>query len=135
MKKIKLVLDTNVLIYGINEDSEHFKTVRDVLEDKNYSFHITTKTISEFVSVLSKINRYDVIEKELPILLGGNYNIIHSNKKSAKIFQNLIKKYRPKGNRVFDIEIVSVMLSKGLKRIYTFNKKDFASIEEINIFE
>jgi predicted nucleic acid-binding protein len=132
MRKIKLVLDTNALIYGINEDSEFFERVRGVLEDRQYSFFITTKTISEFVSVLSKLDRYDVIENELPSIL-ENYTIIYPNKKSTRIFQDLIKKYRPIGNRVFDIEIVSIMLSKKLKNIFTFNTRDFISIEEINV--
>jgi len=89
MRKIKLVLDTNALIYGINEDSEFFERVRGVLEDRQYSFFITTKTISEFVSVLSKLDRYDVIENELPSIL-ENYTIIYPNKKSTRIFQDLI---------------------------------------------
>ena len=133
MRKTKLVLDTNVLIYGINEDSEFFERVREVLEDRQYSFFVTTKTISEFVSVLSKLDRYDVIENELPSIL-SNYTIIYPNKKSTRIFQDLIKKYRPIGNRVFDIEIVSIMLSKKLKNIFTFNTRDFIAIEEINVF-
>jgi predicted nucleic acid-binding protein len=132
MRKTNLVLDTNVLIYGINEDSEFFDRVREVLEDRQYSFYVTTKTISEFVSVLSKLNRYDVIENELPSIL-NNYTIIYPNKKSTKIFQELVKKYRPRGNRVFDIEIVSIMLSKKLKNIFTFNTRDFISVAEINV--
>lgn len=132
MRKTKLVLDTNVLIYGINEESEFFERVREVLENRHYSFYVTTKSISEFISVLSKLDRYDVIENELPSIL-DNFTIIYPNKKSTRIFQNLIKKYRPIGNRVFDIEIVSIMLSKKLKNIFTFNTRDFISIEEVNI--
>jgi predicted nucleic acid-binding protein len=132
MRKTNLVLDTNVLIYGINEESEFFDRVREVLEDRQYSFYVTTKTISEFVSVLSKLDRYDVIENELPSIL-NNYTIIYPNKKSTKIFQELVNKYRPRGNKVFDIEIVSIMLSKKLKNIFTFNTQDFISVAEIYV--
>ncbi len=47
MKKNKVVLDTNVLIYGINEDSEFFHKVRNILSSHEYDFYITTKAISE----------------------------------------------------------------------------------------
>jgi predicted nucleic acid-binding protein len=67
--KTKLVLDTNILVYGINEESEYFDKIRKVLDDNRYSFYVTTKTISAFVSVLSKLKKYDIIETELPTIL------------------------------------------------------------------
>lgn len=69
MKRTRLVLDTNILIYGINEESIYFEEIRNRLESNRYSFFVTTKTVSEFVCVLSKLKRYDVIEKELPVIL------------------------------------------------------------------
>jgi predicted nucleic acid-binding protein len=132
MKKNKVVLDTNVLIYGINEDSEFFHKVRNILSSHEYDFYITTKAISEFVSVLSKLERYDIIEKELPVIL-GDFKIIYPDKKSLKIFWNLLRKYRPTGNRVFDVEIVSLMLAKKIKNLFTINIKDFRHIEEIEL--
>jgi hypothetical protein len=50
-----------------------------------------------------------------------------------KIFWNLLRKYRPTGNRVFDVEIVSLMLAKKIKNLFTINIKDFRHIEEIEL--
>lgn len=122
MKRTKLVLDTNILIYGINEESRYFEEIRNLLESNQYSFFVTSKTISEFVSVLSKLERYDVIEEELPVIL-SRFRIIYPNKRSIRIFQKLIKKYKPIGNRVFDMELFSV------------NVRDFRDIEEIRLKE
>ena len=134
MKKTKLVLDTNILVYGINEESEYFDKIRKVLDDNRYSFYVTTKTISEFVSVLSKLKKYDIIETELPTIL-NRFKILFPSMKSILIFRKLIEKYKPIGNRVFDIEIVSVMLSKKLKDLFSFNRTDFESIEEIELMD
>ena len=134
MKKTKLVLDTNILVYGINEESKYFEKIRNVLDDSRYSFYVTTKTISEFVSVLSKLKKYDIIEAELPTIL-DQFKILFPTMKSICIFRELIKKYKPIGNRVFDIEIVSVMLSKKLKNLFSLNRNDFENIEEIELMD
>lgn len=134
MKKTKLILDTNILVYGLNEDSKYFSKIRDVLDTNRYSLFITSKTISEFVSVLSKLKRYDVLENELPTIL-NQFKIIFPNKRSVHIFQELVKKYKPVGNRVFDIEIVSIMLSKKINKLFSFNIKDFQDVEEITLID
>ena len=104
MKKTKLVLDTNVLIYGINEESRYFEDIKSVVENPRYHIYVTSKQISEFICVLSKLGRYDVIENELPVIL-NQFKVIFPNKRSVRIFQELINKYKPVGTRVFDIEI------------------------------
>ncbi len=134
MRKTKVVLDTNILVYGINEESIYFDRIREVFEGNRYSFFVTTKVITEFVSVLSKLGRYDIIENELPSIL-SQFKSIYPNRKSIGIFQRLIKKYKPVGNRVFDIEIVSVMLSKRIRKLFTFNVRDFEGIDEIELID
>jgi predicted nucleic acid-binding protein len=104
------------------------------LESQQYVFFITSKTISEFISVLSKLKRYDVIEQELPVIQ-KQFKIIFPNKSSLRVFNKLIKKYKPIGNRVFDLEIVSVMLSKKIKNLFTINIKDFKDVEEITLLD
>lgn len=132
MKKTKLVLDTNILIYALNEDSEFFQKTREVLEDNEYSFFITTKTVTEFVSVLSKLGEQQIIDNELPKVL-NRFKILYPNKKSLQFFQDLVKNYQPKGNRVFDFEIVSVMMARKINKLFTFNGKDFKQINEIEL--
>jgi hypothetical protein len=47
----------------------------------------------------------------------------------------LIKKYKPAANRVYDIEIISIMHANGIIDISTFNDKDFEMVEEIKIYK
>ncbi len=55
--------------------------------------------------------------------------------KSLVLFEKLVQQYQSKGNVVFDIEIVSIMLDNGVDQIAPFNKKDFINITEVHILE
>ncbi len=43
----KILIDTNVLIYSIDEDSEFFESSRKMLFDDNYEIYTTSKNLSE----------------------------------------------------------------------------------------
>jgi predicted nucleic acid-binding protein len=105
----KVVLDTNVFIYAIDNSSEHHQYASRILADNKIELYTTSKNISEYFAVCSKIkinhqkmmDFYEDIKASVMILFTTNDSLVH--------FEKLIKKYKPKGNQVFDIEIVSVM--------------------------
>jgi len=129
--KSKVVLDTNILIYALDSGSIHHDFAVKFIES-HHNCYITTKTVSEFVAVLSKMGLYNVVENELGKITSA-FTVITPNEKSLDIFKELILKYHPKGNRVYDFEIVSVMLAHGIKKIATINVDDFKDIKEIEI--
>ena len=45
----------------------------------------------------------------------------------------MLQKYNPKGLKIHDFEIVSIVLANEINQIATFNIKDFESIEEISL--
>jgi len=53
--------------------------------------------------------------------LKENCNILKPTDRSLDVFETLIKKYKPRGNRVYDIEIVSIMLANEIKKVATAN--------------
>lgn len=75
---------------------------------------------------------YPQIIKEVNGFL-KKFMIIYPENESLAIFKKLFNKYRPKGNKVYDIEIASIMLANKIKKIATFNKTDFADIKEVEI--
>ena len=132
---INVLTDTNVLVYGIDQKSKFNKAACDILNNKDNNLFVTTKNISEYFSVCTKLQ----MEKDV---IWGFYNDIKENitvlfpdTKSLDFFETLIKKYNPIGNQVYDIEIVSVMLANKIKRIATFNEKDFNNIKEIELYD
>ncbi len=44
----KVLVDTNILVYGIDEDSTFFKRARKILEQETHQLVTTSKNLSEF---------------------------------------------------------------------------------------
>ena len=129
----KVVIDTNILIYSILEDNKYYIESRNLIKNNFHNIVLTSKNISEFIVVLTKMNiDYSTINEHLR-LLKDNFKLLYPDDKSIESFYKLIDKYKPKGNKVYDIEIVSILLANGVNKIATFNKSDFQDITEIEI--
>ncbi|HNZ27240.1 MAG TPA: PIN domain-containing protein [Spirochaetota bacterium] len=128
----KIVLDTNILIYSIDRNSIYYEFSNKLIN--SYDCFITSKNITEFVNVLSKNKNieYSFIEKKF-LSLYNNFTVLYTNKNSLEIFKDFVIKYKPVGNKIFDIEIASIMLSSGIDTIGTVNKSDFENMTEIKI--
>ena len=131
-----VLLDTNILLYAIDEESKYFKSVQRLLSSATINFFTTSKNISEFLSVITRIPNSSIsVEKALFILndFQNSFGILYPTEESNVIFIDLLKKYTPHGLKIHDYEIVSIALSNKIKNIATINKKDFERIEEINL--
>jgi predicted nucleic acid-binding protein len=45
----------------------------------------------------------------------------------------LLKKYKIKGAKIFDLQLVATMLSSNITCLYTYNKEDFLCFEGIRV--
>lgn len=52
---IDVLVDTNMLIYAMDKSSIHHDRASEVLLDRNHNLFTTTKNISEFFAVSSKL--------------------------------------------------------------------------------
>jgi predicted nucleic acid-binding protein len=129
----KIVIDTNVLIYGRDQSSAFHQNAVKVLTDVSSELYVTTKTISEYFAVCTKLgikerdiwNFFEDLKRNTSFLMPDSESLIQ--------FEDLITKYKPIGNRVYDMEIVSVMLSNGIQKLATANVIDFQAVKEIEI--
>ncbi len=48
----KVLLDTNVLIYSIDEESKYFKKAQNLISEQNRDLFTTSKNLSEFLPSL-----------------------------------------------------------------------------------
>jgi len=48
------LVDTNLLIYSIDEKSEYFSKSRDFLSNSNNNLFTTSKNLSEFLTVITR---------------------------------------------------------------------------------
>lgn len=136
--KNKVLLDTNILVYAVDESSDFHIRSWEILNNNNYQFYLSPKNISEFISVVTRSTKPMLsVESAVEIIdtARKNYSVLYPNNSSLDILSNLLKKYKAKGLRVYDLEIISVALANNIETIATFNYKDFDRITEIKTIQ
>ena len=131
-----VLFDTNLLLYAIDEDSKYFNSVQELLNDNSLNLYTTSKNISEFLSVITRIPNSSISIKEALSIVEefqSTFKILYPTEKSFAIFINLLNKYTSSGLKIHDYEIISIALSNKIKNIATVNQKDFSGIEEIKL--
>lgn len=132
---IDLLVDTNILIYAMEKSSVFNPSAKSILNNPLYNIFITSKNISEFFAVSSKQKIDSKVSSDYFKEIKANAKILFPSESSLLIFETLIQQYQPKGNQVYDIEIVSIMMANHIKHVATFNQKDFKNIHEIQILD
>ncbi|MFQ5648496.1 MAG: type II toxin-antitoxin system VapC family toxin [bacterium] len=109
----ELLVDTNILVYAIDEDSEFFAKSRFILSKTDCQLCTTSKNFAEFLAVttrgqnsLSMGDALEVIEDYLSLL-----TVLFPNDHSFEVFRELLSKYQPAGLKVHDFEIISIALA------------------------
>ena len=132
---INILIDTNVWIYVMDKDSIFNQPAKSILSNPIHNLFITSKNISEFFAVTSKLKMPFESSFNFYQELKNNSKILFPSEKSLLIFERLIQQYQPKGNQLFDMEIVSIMLDNDINHIATFNQKDFINIPEVEVLK
>jgi predicted nucleic acid-binding protein len=134
----KLLVDTNILIYGIDEDSKFFGKSRQILDHLDYQLVTTSKNLVEFLTVVTRSSGYGLkTEKALEILdeIIQKIQIIYPSQDSLAILLELTRRYQPTGLKIHDFEIISIGLASGIYDVATFNEKDFRAVNEISLLD
>jgi len=134
----KLLVDTNILIYGIDEDSKFFDQSRNILDHSDYQLVTTSKNLVDFLTVVTRASGYDFkTDRALEILdeIIQGVQIIYPSQDSLAILLELTRRYRPSGLKIHDYEIMSIGLASGIYDVATFNKKDFQAVNEILLLD
>ena len=131
----KLLLDTNVLIYSIDEGSKYFKKTQNLFSEQ-FELYTTSKNLSEFLSVITRIPKNPLSLDDALLIVEDFTNamtILYPDDESFLIFQDLLRKYRPVGLKIHDYEILSIGLANRITAVATFNEKDFGEVKEIRL--
>ncbi len=131
-----ILLDTNLLIYAIDEDSKYYNSVQNILFAESNNLFTTSKNISEFLSVVTRYPDKSISIKDALVVINefkSIFTILYPSEQSNLIFLDLLKKYSPHGLKIHNFEIISIALSHNIENIATVNRKDFSGIKEINL--
>ncbi len=132
---IDLLLDTNIFIYAYDRSSPFHHRSAALFNSDKLRLFTTTKNITECVAVMTKLDYPKVHIEQLLEDISNNIIVLYPSAASLQIFESLFKKHAPRGNRVFDLEVASIMLSNGVASIATINVADFVRIEGVELFE
>jgi len=131
----KLLVDTNLLAYSVDEESAFFERADQLLYHSGYELFTTSKNIAEYLCAMTRIDGAGALPEVLADVqdFKKSITILYPNKGSSTIFEKLLLKYMPAGKRIHDFEIIAIGLANGITQIATVNTKDFKGVEEISI--
>ena len=134
---IKVLVDTNVLIYSIDEESRYFEKSHNLMLNDEIELFTTSKNLSEFLAVITRVP-HNLLTIEEALVVAKEFtslcNILYPSPGSYSLFKNLLLKYKPTGLKIHDFEIISIGLAHNINSIATINVKDFDEISEINFY-
>ncbi|OGC51752.1 hypothetical protein A2982_00515 [candidate division WWE3 bacterium RIFCSPLOWO2_01_FULL_39_13] len=132
---MKTLLDSNILIYSLNEDSElHDRSIEYLRKHDSY---ITLQNVSEtyrsitseklFSNPFSPRNAIKAIDQIIKIL-----PVLYPSEETYQILKKLIAKYKIKSYAVFDALIVAMMIEYNVDQIATNNDSHFRKYKEVS---
>ena len=135
------LLDANVLIYAEQDQSPHYlasKSLRDRALTGDVAACISPQVLNEFYAIVTNPARVDEpLSAQEAIDQITKY---YRSKRLAKIYPGptiiqrelaLLKAHPVAGPDIHDLHLVATMLENGVRRIYTFNTRDFDSFSEM----
>lgn len=143
MKSTSLI-DTNVIVYALNTESQFHKQSKKVLDDAlngKIQASICDKSLFELYAIITDGKRVEhpiTINEAIDIikiLINSEIHILLSDETSVTKTFELAKKYKIIKQNIFDYVLVGMMLSNGINQLYTYNHKDFSKIKEITLIE
>lgn len=138
MNNDKALVDTNILVYAIDEDSQYYEKSHQFLFDANYQVYTTSKNLVEFLTVVTRNPNISLpIEDALSSVKDyeNMLKILYPSKSTFTKFKELLEKYKPTGLKIHDYEIAGISLANKIEQIATFNVKDFEEITEIKVIK
>lgn len=134
--KRNALLDTNVLMYAVQDDSDFYERSQAVLNDSSLNLFTTSKNLVEFVVAITKGEQpLATVNEALDMIeaFEDQLHVLYPNLASLMEFERLVSIYQIKGLRVHDVEIAAIGLANGVSTIATFNTDDFKGIQEITL--
>lgn len=138
-----ILLDTNVLVYALDSQSEHHVPSRKTLERAAHvgsNLCIAQQNLAEFYAVVTDRRRVRVplaprvaVETMKSLMSMPSLALLPVPAGVSLQFLDLVGKHGILAQHAFDALLVATMLGNGVSRICTFNRVHFQPFEEIEV--
>jgi len=134
------LIDTNILIYAYNTDSELHEPALNLMQEAingEMDAYIADKTLYEFYAIVTDNKRVEnpvepseAIEV-IEFIRNSKIEVILPTIKTISILTQLLEKYNIRKQKIFDAVLAAMGIENNIKIILTRNDKDFDFYEEI----
>lgn len=134
-------LDTNILVYAADASfllHSAACTVRDHAAAEHQEVRLCYSVLLEFFAVVTDSRRVGnplsptEAWREVDAYL-STFEVLYPDEGSFAQLGKLANQYQITRQTIFDALIVAMMIQHGVKGIYTDNRKDFATFDEIEV--
>ena len=137
-----IFIDTNVLIYLINENSSFHTSALKIFNNliNTSQLWISRQIIREYFAVTSKTGfvEYPLSSSEIIYdikIFETIFDITDENFNTTTHLLELIEKYDISGVKIHDTNIVASMIQYGISHLFTYNITDFNIFDEIALID
>src|SRR5262245_35988159 len=131
----RTLIDTNILVYALYQQSEYHQASRAVLnsaEAADAGLCLVPQSLSEFYAVVTHPRRVTPAQDpfsalaaiEAMIALPG-IALLQTPADIGFQWMELIRQRPVLAHHIFDVQLIAAMLGNGVRRIITFNTDDF----------
>lgn len=139
-----MLIDTNILLYSVNESSEEFSQVHKFLENRiksSDSLHITWINVYEFLRVATHPKIFDrpltpmeAWSNIVSLIDHPNFVILQETPRHSLIIGEIVTELNPVGNFWHDCHIAAILKENGVDEIATCDMdfRKFTFLKTIN---
>jgi len=137
------LIDTNVLVYALfAQRAEHAVSLAllESAQEETADLCVAPQNLAEFYAVVTNPRRVSTplsagdarAEVEKLVSLAG-LRLLEVPPDIVARWNALLERYPITGRAFYDVQLVAVMLAHDIRRIYTFDRKDFARFTELEL--
>lgn len=137
------LLDTNVLIYALDPNSEFHQASRHLLEQAraiDAGLFITSQVLAEFYAVVTDARRVPKARQPAEALVAieqilslPGITLLPTPVDLVDRWMDLARRYLVSGQLIFDLQLAATMLAYDVRSVYTYNRADFERFKEITV--
>jgi len=129
------LLDTNILVYAVNTNSEFYKKSQDLV--RLHKFFTTSQNIIETYRVITSIDFYNPQTKSQAKkylqTISQLHEVLYPTQETTEQLFDLLGKHKINSYQIFDANLVAIMIENNIDTIITNNEKDFKKFKSIKI--
>lgn len=137
------LVDTNVLVYAVYQDSPHHGRCRALLdkaETGDLRLCVAPQNLAEFYAVVTDPRRVDAprspseaLDAIEHVLAMPGISLLVIPNDTVDRWIALMRKRPVTRGAVFDVQLAAIMLGNGVRKICTLNDSDFRGFEELEV--